>query len=48
MPQPLPPDWTRQYGIRSHRIGVSFPGGRMVVRDVAPEDAPRATGGAGG
>lgn len=37
VPQPLPPEWLRQYGIRSHRIGVSFPGGRMVVRDIAAD-----------
>ena len=35
-PQPLPPKWARQFGVRSHHIGVSFPEGRLRVRDLNP------------
>jgi hypothetical protein len=38
VPQALPPDWTKRYGIRSHRIGVSFVHGQMRVRDIVPEN----------
>jgi len=44
---PIPRSWTRRYGIRSHRVEVSFaPDGRASMRDVAepgpngPEAAP--------
>lgn len=38
--QPLPPGWKQRYGIRSHRIGISFVRDQMRVRDIAPDDRP--------
>ncbi len=34
VPQSLPAEWARRYGIRGHHIGVSFPQGKMRVRNL--------------
>jgi hypothetical protein len=33
-PEPLETEWKRRYGIKTHRIGISFPNGKVRVRDV--------------
>lgn len=32
--RPLPEEWKRRYGISTHRISLSFSGGKLRVRDV--------------
>ena len=32
-PEPLPKQWTATYGIRTHRVAVGFPDGKLRVRD---------------
>ena len=40
-PYPLPDDWKRSFGVTSHRIAVSFPNGRLRIRNLP--QAPSAT-----
>lgn len=35
-PSPLPKAWRRTFGIRTHHVTVSLPGGRLAVRDTDP------------
>jgi hypothetical protein len=44
---PLDPEWTRRYGIRTHRIAACFAGGRVQVRDQAPDLPPCRKNGPG-
>jgi hypothetical protein len=37
---PLDPEWTRRYRFRTHRVAVCFAGGRVLVRDLAPDLTP--------
>lgn len=39
-PQPLNPAWVRRYGIRTHRVAVCFPAGKIHVRDFVPDLPP--------
>jgi len=32
-PEPLPAAWRRRFGLRTHRILVSFPAGKLRVQD---------------
>ena len=40
-PARLKPSWARIYGVTTHRIAVSFPGGRVRVRNVGPRPPKR-------
>jgi hypothetical protein len=39
-PQPLDPEWTKRWQIRSHRVALCFAGGPLRVHDESPTLPP--------